>query len=59
MEDFKMTVDLNELYIGVRVNDYTTYFKDLTKATLFATEKINKGYEVKMLYCDQYGCKIQ
>lgn len=52
------TVNLNELYIGVKVKDTTTFFKDLTKATLFASEKINKGYKVEMLYCDKYGCKI-
>jgi hypothetical protein len=42
------------------VNDTdTTFFKDLTEATMFAVEKINKGYKIKMLYCDKYGCKIQ
>jgi hypothetical protein len=52
------TVNLDELYIGVKVKDTTTYFKDLTEATLFASEKINKGYKVEMLYCDKCGCKI-
>ncbi len=54
----KRTVDLNEVVIGVKWLDNTTYFKDLTKAAYFAAEKINKGYKVEMLYCDKYGCKI-
>lgn len=53
-------IDLNELHIGVYIKKmgYTYYFKDLTEATLFAAEKISKGYKVEMLYCDKYGCKI-
>lgn len=54
-------INLEELRIGVYVEEMetTTFFKDLTEATLHATEKINKGYTIKMLYCDKYGCEIK
>ena len=58
IENMNKTVNLNELLIGVKVKDTTTFFEDLTKATYFAAEKINKGYKVEMLYCDKYGCRI-
>ena len=52
-------IDLEELTIGVLVNDtQTTYFKDLTEATKYATEKLNNGCKIEMLYCDKYGCRI-
>lgn len=54
-----MKVELNEIIIGVQWLENTKYFKDLTEATLFASEKISKGYEIKMLYCNKYGCEIQ
>jgi hypothetical protein len=54
-----MMIDLSELYIGVEVNEIAiTFFKDLTEATIYASNKINKGDRVKMVYCDKYGCKI-
>ena len=54
-----MQVDLNELYLGVTVNEITTtFFKDLTEATTYASDKIDKGNKVNVIYCDKYGCKI-
>ena len=54
-----MQVDLNELYLGVTVNEITTtFFKDPTEATIYASDKIDKGNKVNVNYCDKYGCKI-
>lgn len=54
-----MKVDLNELYLGVTVNETTTtFFKNPTDATIYASDKINKGNKVNVIYCDKYGCKI-
>ena len=56
----KTTINLDELHIGVFVKDTQTkyFFKDLTEATLFAAENLNKGRTIEMQYCDKYGCKI-
>lgn len=53
-------INLEELTIGVfdEQLQMTSYFKDLTEATLYATEQINKGHKIEVLYCDKYGCKI-
>lgn len=52
--------DLDKICIGVYVEDTqtTTYFKDPTEAAYFASENINKGWKIKMLYCNEYGCEI-
>lgn len=50
-------INLNELLIGVFIKKTgcTHYFKDLTEATIFAADKISKGYKIEMRYCDKYG----